>query len=77
MYYQAPLFLSQLIDRNSDGKLDIFDFTVDGTHTTTEHFAKWTELRQKFDLNGDGQVSLDEVIYGHFDNKCHGNFACI
>lgn len=36
------------------------DFSLDGTFATT-HFKKWKELRQEFDLNGDGQITLDEV----------------
>ena len=56
----SSLPLPQLIDRNSDGKLDVLDFSLDGTYANT-HFKKWQELRQEFDLNGDGQVTLDEV----------------
>ena len=49
-----------MIDRNSDGKLDLQDFALQGTITNV-HYQKWTELRDKFDYNGDGQVTMDEV----------------
>ncbi len=62
IYSSSPL---KLIDRNSDGKLDILDFSLDGTYATT-HFQKWQELRHQFDLNGDGQVTVDEVNHTHF-----------
>ncbi len=61
-YWSSPL---KLIDRNSDGKLDILDFSLDWTYVTT-HFQKWQELRHQFDLNGDGQVTVDEVNHTYF-----------
>ena len=51
---------AQIIDRNSDGKLDIHDFSLNGVITDT-HYQKWTELRDKFDFDGDGLITMDEV----------------
>ena len=55
----AP-FVLQMIDRNSDGKLDLHDFALQGTITNV-HYQKWTELRDKFDYDGDGMITMDEV----------------
>ena len=49
-----------MIDRNSDGKLDLHDFALQGTITNV-HYQKWTELRDKFDYDGDGMITMDEV----------------
>ena len=54
------VFHSQMIDRNSDGKLDLQDFALQGTITNV-HYQKWTELRDKFDYDGDGMVTMEEV----------------
>lgn len=53
-------FRFQIIDRNSDGKLDLQDFALQGTITNV-HYHKWTELRDKFDYDGDGMVTMEEV----------------
>ena len=52
----------QIIDRNSDGKLDIHDFTLNGI-ISDSHYQKWTELRDKFDFDGDGLITMEEVKY--------------
>lgn len=56
----ASPFCFQIIDRNSDGKLDLQDFALQGTITNV-HYQKWTELRDKFDYDGDGMVTMEEV----------------
>ena len=40
--------------------LDIRDFALDGV-VSGPHLKKWAEVRDKFDYNGDGQVSPEEV----------------
>ena len=56
-----------MIDRNSDGCLDIKDFSLDGEIITGPHYEMWREVRDKFDYNGDGQVTLEEVRLGYVD----------
>lgn len=50
----------QIVDRNSDGCVDINDFVLDGVISGT-HYEKWREMRDKFDFDGDGQITMDEV----------------
>ena len=52
--------LSQIVDRNSDGCVDINDFSLNGV-ISGSHYEKWREVRDKFDYDGDGQVTLEEV----------------
>ena len=52
-----PPSLSQLIDKNNDGNIDIEDFSVNGV----PHTEKWKEFRRIFDYDCDGRVTPDEV----------------
>ena len=51
------------MDRNSDGCVDINDFSLNGVISGV-HYEKWREVRDKFDYDGDGQVTLEEVWNG-------------
>ncbi|XP_062499673.1 uncharacterized protein LOC134176991 [Corticium candelabrum] len=54
--------LFKIIDTNSDGKLSIEDFErSEGAGPMT---TKWQELRDKFDMDGDGLVTMQEFRRG-------------
>lgn len=55
--------LFKIIDKNSDGSLDVKDFQLTRDITGAQH-KKWAELRDKFDFDGDGTVTLSEFRRG-------------
>lgn len=55
--------LFKIIDTNSDGCVDISDFTLNGV-LTGPLVEKWREVRDKFDYDGDGQVTMEEFRRG-------------
>ena len=62
--------LLQIIDCNSDGCLDIKDFSLGNVFVSAQgdpQVQKWKEIRDKFDFDGDGQVTMDEVssVFDH------------
>ncbi len=55
--------LFKVIDKNSDGTLSKEDFALfaPGTPLSAVAAEKWKELRDNFDENCDGVISLEEV----------------
>ena len=55
--------LFKIIDRDCNGRLDMEDFKLRG-QLTGDQWKKWVELRDKFDYDGDGTITLDEFRRG-------------
>lgn len=56
--------LFKIVDKDCNGQIDMEDFKLDQGRMTGDQWQKWTELRDKFDYDGDGKITLEEFRRG-------------